>query len=105
MLEPLHLKETLTQVPSCEYCEFFKNTYFEEHLRAAASELSALACFFFFLQTPWSPESFFIVNTYNRALFLIKLQVQASIAGFSCDLQKFSEQLFYISTLGCCFQI
>ena len=47
MLEPLHLKETLTQVCSCEYCEFFKNTYFEEHLRAAASEISALACVLF----------------------------------------------------------
>ena len=23
---------------SCEYCKMFKNTYFEEHLRAAASE-------------------------------------------------------------------
>ena len=25
-------KETLTQVFSCEYCEIFKNAYFEEHL-------------------------------------------------------------------------
>ena len=25
---------------SCEYCENFKNTYFEEHLRTAASECS-----------------------------------------------------------------
>ena len=23
---------------SCEYCEIFKNAYFEEHLRTAASE-------------------------------------------------------------------
>ena len=23
---------------SCEYCEIFKNTYFEKHLRIAASE-------------------------------------------------------------------
>ena len=28
-------KETPTQVFSCEYCEIFKNTYFEEHLRTA----------------------------------------------------------------------
>ena len=27
------------QVFSCEYCEIFKNTYFEEHLQAAASVL------------------------------------------------------------------
>ena len=30
-------KVTLTQVFSCEYCEIFKNTYFKEHLRTAAS--------------------------------------------------------------------
>ena len=29
--------ETPTQVFSCEYYEIFKNTYFEEHLRTAAS--------------------------------------------------------------------
>ena len=28
----------LFQYNSCEYCEIFKNTYFEEHLRTAASE-------------------------------------------------------------------
>ena len=33
-------KETPTQVFSCDYCEFFKNTYFEEHLRRAASVYS-----------------------------------------------------------------
>ena len=27
---------------SCEYCVTFKNTYFEEHLRTAASEKEAL---------------------------------------------------------------
>ena len=32
-------KEIPTQVLSCEYCEIFKNTYFEEHLRTAASVL------------------------------------------------------------------
>ena len=31
------LKKTLTQVFSYEHCEIFKNTYFEEHLRTAAS--------------------------------------------------------------------
>ena len=33
------LKETPTQVFSCEYCEIFMNTYFEEHLQTAASVL------------------------------------------------------------------
>ena len=33
----LYLKETPTQVFSFQYCEIFKNTYGEEHLRMAAS--------------------------------------------------------------------
>ena len=32
----LYLKETPAQVFSCEYCQIFKNTYFEEPLRTAA---------------------------------------------------------------------
>ena len=32
------LKKTSTQVFSCEYREIFKSTYFEKHLRTAASE-------------------------------------------------------------------
>ena len=35
----LHLKETPTQVFSCEISDVFENAYFEEHLRATASEL------------------------------------------------------------------
>ena len=31
--------KTTTQVLSCECCENFKNTYFEEHLRTAAFEM------------------------------------------------------------------
>ena len=31
------LKKTPTQVFSCEICEIFKNTYFEEHQRTTAS--------------------------------------------------------------------
>ena len=31
------LKETPTQVLSCDVCESFKNTYFEEHLQTTAS--------------------------------------------------------------------
>ena len=34
----LYQKETPTQVFFCEYCEIFKNTYFEKHLRTTASE-------------------------------------------------------------------
>ena len=34
----LYEKEILTHVFSREYCENFKNTYFEEHLRKAATD-------------------------------------------------------------------
>ena len=30
-------KETLAQVPSCEFCEIFKSTYFVDHLGTTAS--------------------------------------------------------------------
>ena len=39
------LKETPTQVISCEHCEIFKNTYFEKHLRTTASVNSRAAVF------------------------------------------------------------
>ena len=37
-------KETPTQVFSCEFCEFFKNTFFTEHLRKTASVAYNLRC-------------------------------------------------------------
>ena len=33
-------KETLAQEFSCEFCEISKNTFFTEHIQAAASEMS-----------------------------------------------------------------
>ena len=33
----LYQKQTPTKGFSCEYCEIFKNTYFEEHLQMTAS--------------------------------------------------------------------
>ena len=36
-------KETPTQVFSCEICEIFKNTYFEEHLRTTDS-IKSITC-------------------------------------------------------------
>ena len=35
-------KEIPKQVFSCEYCEIFKNTYFEEHLRTVVSKCKGL---------------------------------------------------------------
>ena len=37
----IYEKETLTQVFFREYCEFFKNTYYEEHLRRTLKKLAA----------------------------------------------------------------
>ena len=36
------LKRDSNTVLSCEYCEIFKNTYFEEHLRTSASVIPNL---------------------------------------------------------------
>ena len=36
-------KEALAQVFSCEFCEFFKNNFFTEHLRVTASETELLS--------------------------------------------------------------
>ena len=33
------------QVFSCEYCETFKNTHFEEHMQTVASDNSKMSCF------------------------------------------------------------
>ena len=38
------LKETPTQVFSCEYCKIFKNTYFEENPGATGSAIPASYC-------------------------------------------------------------
>ena len=42
----LYQKETLTQLLSCEICEIFKNAYFEDHLRTAASGYMKISCGF-----------------------------------------------------------
>ena len=49
-------KETRTQVLSCEICEFFKNTYFEEHRRTFASDLrisTHLRSFLWYCHVAW----------------------------------------------------
>ena len=42
--------ETPEQVFSCEFCKWFKNTYFKEHLRAASNDM--IFARFFFLRFP-----------------------------------------------------
>ena len=50
MLESLFNK-VAGQAFSCEYCEFFKNAYFEEHQRTAASVYVKKK-----LKPTWSPS-------------------------------------------------
>ena len=76
------IKKTRTQMFSCEYWEISKNTYFEEHLRTAASEetLESDCLGLSFWRVPFKPEpslnltlslysenrfSMFIINGYD----------------------------------------
>ena len=40
LIEKIYEKENAPQVFSCKYCEIFKNSYFEENHRTAASALN-----------------------------------------------------------------
>ena len=48
--------EAPAQVFSCEYWEIFKDTFFEEHLRTAASEITFLLFIRFFLARNFSSK-------------------------------------------------
>ena len=45
---------------SSEYCEIFKNTYFEEHLQTAASDFFQTAT-----EQRWASASLLTVNLHN----------------------------------------
>ena len=45
----LILKESLTQVFSCEYYKIFKNTYFDENLRTTVSAVPTFLLLIFLL--------------------------------------------------------
>ena len=47
--------KTPIQVFSCQYCEIFKNTYFEEHLQMAVSDKNQLK---FYRKTCWKKQPF-----------------------------------------------
>ena len=51
-------KETPAQMFSCEFCELYKNTYFEEHPRTAGSEIPARRCALQLVETFWLVETF-----------------------------------------------
>ena len=44
-------RETPTHVFSCEYCEFFENSYFEEHMRTASSIKILLPFLIYFIES------------------------------------------------------
>ena len=74
------IKETPTQVFSCEICKMFKNTYFEEHQQA--SVFNKVAGFAKYLRTPISK------NIYERLLLSIDLFPKGSIF---CETLLYSE--------------
>ena len=56
------LKETPTQEFSCEYCEIFKSTYFEEDQGTAASESSEEKCTAFYSPSLSLCNLYFLFN-------------------------------------------
>ena len=63
--------ETPTHVFSCEYFEFFKNTFFEEHLQTAASVTKALIVWLL---------SLVMIQTYKTFRILILKTLHANLA-------------------------
>ena len=68
------LKETPTQVLSCEYCKLFKSTYFEEHLRTGAPEFMKIYSITVLLHDKNSITFFFattnnLLNIHSQNLF------------------------------------
>ena len=58
---------------SSEYCEIFKNTYFDKHLRTAASEISRFSKLATLLINPYVPDVHQKGHTYlNKIAALFK---------------------------------
>ena len=76
-------QETPTQVFSCEYCEIFKNNYFEEHLLTAASEIIFLLFIRFFPAINFSSK--FVCNLHFTNSDLRKLNIcLCNILTYTC---------------------
>ena len=82
---------TQTQVFSCEYCEIFKNTYFEEHLRTVASLKTHLNNKNI-LDKPFTGKRFYFLVTLSLVLggHLLLLLISHFFLGFSATLNRFS---------------
>ena len=76
-------EETPTQVLSYEYWEIFKNTFFEEHLRTAVSEITFLQFIRFFLAGKFSSK--FVTNLHFTKSDLWKTNVcLCNILTYTC---------------------
>ena len=64
----LYYKEIPTQGFSCEYCEVFRNTYFEKHLRTTAFEYKVL---FQILVLKWLQPCLNIFDLLNMLVILV----------------------------------
>ena len=58
----LYQLETPTQMLSCKICEIYKNTFFEEHLRTAASQCYCV-CMYFLKRFPANGRFLFRTTT------------------------------------------
>ena len=67
------LKKTPAKVLSCEYCNIFKNTYFEEHLRTATSVFCFGCCGKNKILCPFQFKLFYLQNVakFQRSPFTI----------------------------------
>ena len=87
-------RDLTTQVLSCEYCKIFKNTYFEEHLRMAASVL-------LIIELPikyWTTANLFLIKNITWNGFYFKgLQICSEYIFADCQQKPFQQGkiLFY----------
>ena len=78
---------TPTQVFSCEYCEVFKNTYFEEHLQTADSTdfkvYFVLIFILLFYLNKWLPTAIIVLELSSTKFFFNKRMLK--FASFASD--------------------
>ena len=100
-------KKTPTQLLSCDYCKFFKSTYFEEHLQTIASEFillnqkeSRLVKITNLIETQQIQRRFCIISAlimqvWLYALFLFQIKLTGTTLQFA-----FAQRLLEISDPG-----
>ena len=91
------MNEPPTQVFCCKHCEIFKSTFFEEHLRKAASEAVVQRCSVkkVFLKISQNSQE----NNRTRASFLNKVKKEALARACSCEFYEIFTNTFFIEHL------